>query len=642
MSTQQLDPEAKTLHGTLVAEKYEILSAMASGGMGTVYRARHLQLDRDVAIKLMHARHFDNREYMARFRQEAQKAAGLEHPGIVEVRDFGEDPALGPYLEMEMLEGFSLRELLQAVGPLPIEVVVHCIAECLDALHYAHSRGILHRDLKPANLFVAREGDHFQTKILDFGLAKTILDDNSGSGQETLTKTGIVLGTLTYMSPEHFADFKSVDQRADIYSLSASAFELLTGRPVVSGTSFIQCVDKVSRGLHRQHPAEMRPAIPPELDEVIARGLRQNRDDRYADAGAMRDAILKCVRDPGEAQRTLRRLIVVEDALSKPRYRPPSGEQEDAFDQGFEQGLEDDDPTTLGRPVFDDDDAPTTISTAPRVIAESSVLVEPMADDPLATMPLAGSTLAPSAMSSRPGARRRRKGTLWGAPLWFWASALGLVIVLTSIVIARRPRAAPEPQAPDAANAAGALGSEGQPEDVAANDSRGAHGHPVGLQDVDAASDAAQGDPNFDGANDADPEDGVGSVESGSQPVDPDPDPPEGAEDPDRAIRPAGSEGAGTTRTIRAPRAGSTTSTAVEETSPERASRRTTLDINTIPSSRVFLDGVDTGRRTPVRGLSVSPGRHVVELRVGSASHRYPVIASEGESVRLFRVLPTE
>ena len=226
MAHDPVEPGASTLQGTLVADKYQILGAVASGGMGTVYRARHLHLDRDVAIKLMHARHFDNREYMARFRLEAQKAAGLEHPGIVEVRDFGEDAVLGPYLEMELLSGFSLRELLQAVGPLPIEVVVHCIAECLDALHYAHGKGILHRDLKPANLFVARVGDGFQTKILDFGLAKAILGDSSGAGHETLTKTGVVLGTLTYMSPEHFADFKSVDQRTDLYSLPSVRVEL--------------------------------------------------------------------------------------------------------------------------------------------------------------------------------------------------------------------------------------------------------------------------------------------------------------------------------------------------------------------------------------------------------------------------------
>ncbi|MBK6578210.1 MAG: serine/threonine protein kinase [Sandaracinaceae bacterium] len=615
MAHDPVEPGASTLQGTLVADKYQILGAVASGGMGTVYRARHLHLDRDVAIKLMHARHFDNREYMARFRLEAQKAAGLEHPGIVEVRDFGEDAVLGPYLEMELLSGFSLRELLQAVGPLPIEVVVHCIAECLDALHYAHGKGILHRDLKPANLFVARVGDGFQTKILDFGLAKAILGDSSGAGHETLTKTGVVLGTLTYMSPEHFADFKSVDQRTDLYSLAASAYELLTGRPVVSGTSFIECVDKVSRGLHRQHPAELRPAVSPELDAVIARALRVDPRERFADAEAMRVALLACVRDPGEAQRTLRRLIVVEDALAKPRHRPtPSEQSDDAL--GFRMEATDDDPTVMGKPVFDDDDAPTTIAASPLELAGVTVLVSDSLK-PGAPLPAPFSALdtppasALETLPGRPLSPARRRGipsTLWGAPIWFWAAALGLVIILVAIVLARRPAAQQPAITPPPAPPAQAGGATQAPGPLEGESPAAAHGTTPPAEDATdatAAGQSAQGDhPQGDVA----PTNGSETVV------------------------------ARRTREARAPG----DDTADSTTTAPAAGGATTLDINTIPAARVFLDGVDTGRRTPIRGLVVTPGRHVVELRVGDTSHRYPVVASPGESVRLFRVLPTD
>lgn len=613
MAHDPVEPGASTLQGTLVADKYQILGAVASGGMGTVYRARHLHLDRDVAIKLMHARHFDNREYMARFRLEAQKAAGLEHPGIVEVRDFGEDPVLGPYLEMELLEGFSLRELLQAVGPLPIEVVVHCIAECLDALHYAHGKGILHRDLKPANLFVARVGDGFQTKILDFGLAKAILGDSSGAGHETLTKTGVVLGTLTYMSPEHFADFKSVDQRTDLYSLAASAYELLTGRPVVSGTSFIECVDKVSRGLHRQHPAELRPAVPAELDAVIARALRVDPRERFADAEAMRVALLACVRDPGEAQRTLRRLIVVEDALAKPRHRPtPADQSDDAL--GFRMEATDDDPTLMGRPVFDEDDAPTTIAASPLELAGVTVHVSDSMK-PAAAPPAVFSALdtppaaALETLPGRPPSPARRRGipsTLWGAPIWFWAAALGLVIILVAIVLARRPPAqappgvALPPTSAEPASQPAPLGEAPEEGSPGAAQLPGEAAALPSATEVAVLGDEAQGDI---------------APTPGSETV--------------LARRARG------TRSADDENADSTTTTPA-------AGGATTLDINTIPAARVFLDGVDTGRRTPIRGLAVTPGRHVVELRVGDTSHRYPVVASPGESVRLFRVLPTD
>ncbi|MCA9578308.1 MAG: protein kinase [Myxococcales bacterium] len=625
---------ASNLDGTLVADKYQILQAVASGGMGTVYRARHLQLDRDVAIKLMHARHFDNREYMARFRLEAQKAAGLEHPGIVEVRDFGEDEALGPYLEMELLTGFSLRELLQAVGPLPIDVVVHCIGECLAALHYAHGKGILHRDLKPANLFVARVGDTFQTKILDFGLAKAMLGDTSATSSETLTKTGVVLGTLTYMSPEHFADFKSVDQRTDLYSLAASAYELLTGRPVVSGTSFIECVDKVSRGLHRQHPAELRPSISPEQDAVIARALRVSRDERFADAEAMRVALSACARDPDEALMTLERLVVVDGALSMPRQTVPDASSEGI---GFHLDAGDDDPTLLGRPVFDEDDAPTTVAASPTELEGVTVHVAPSLR-PTPPSPHQEELAQAAALETLPGRplRRRRRipQTLWGAPIWFWAAALGLVIVLVSIVLARRAPdgAVPVGVAPHVAGTDGAsagpathpvehpahqavaIGVVGGPSDT----SPGLTTPGVGDDVAPAAADTvAPGGASEHTASQIQGGQGVGPDVSGDERVDGD------------ASQDAMSDRRPTPRRTE------------QETRPA-AAPTATLDVNTIPSARVFLDGRDTGQRTPLRGLSVSPGRHVVELRVGTTSHRYPVVASPGESVRLFRVLPTE
>jgi hypothetical protein len=265
----------------------------------------------------------------------------------------------------------------------------------------------------------------------------------------------------------------------------------------------------------------------------------------------------------------------------------------------------DDDPTLMGKPVFDEDDAPTTIAASPLELAGVTVLVSDSMK-PVAPQPAPFSALdtppasALETLPGRPHSPARRRGipsTLGGAPIWFWAAALGLVIILVAIVLARRPAAQqpvitvpPAPLAPVGESPAAAAVPEPPTEDGT---------------DATGAGVTEQGD---DPPGDVAPTNGSETV---------------------LARRPRGP---------RAPGEGEPDSTT---TSPA-AGGATTLDINTIPAARVFLDGVDTGRRTPIRGLVVTPGRHVVELRVGDTSHRYPVVASPGESVRLFRVLPTD
>ncbi|MBC8645772.1 MAG: serine/threonine protein kinase, partial [Thermoanaerobaculia bacterium] len=210
---------------------YEIISALGSGGMGEVYRARHTRLGRLVAIKVLPKEFSLDEERLGRFEQEARAASALNHPNIVVVHDIGESAA-GPYIAMELVEGSTLRELL-ASGPLPVKRVLTIAAQAADGLAKAHGAGIVHRDLKPENLMISRDGF---VKILDFGLAKLAAPNLEGSSQMLTapggtprTSAGMVLGTVGYMSPEQ-ASGKPVDHRSDQFSFGSILYEMLSGK----------------------------------------------------------------------------------------------------------------------------------------------------------------------------------------------------------------------------------------------------------------------------------------------------------------------------------------------------------------------------------------------------------------------------
>ena len=208
-------------------EGYEVLGPLGAGGMGDVYRARDSVLKREVAIKVLKPIVSQDPDRLRRFQQEAQAAAALNHPNILAVYQLGTYEG-APYLVSELLEGDTLRQLLQR-GPLPVRKAIDFGVQIAHGLAAAHEKGIIHRDLKPENLFVTKDG---RVKILDFGLAKLKQQPDSDGSEKTLThgtEAGVVLGTVGYMSPEQVRG-KSADNRADIFTFGAVLYEMLTGQ----------------------------------------------------------------------------------------------------------------------------------------------------------------------------------------------------------------------------------------------------------------------------------------------------------------------------------------------------------------------------------------------------------------------------
>src|SRR5512132_1264491 len=213
---------------------YEIVAPLGAGGMGEVYRARDPRLGREVAVKVLPPAFARDRERLQRFEHEARAAGALNHPGITAIYDLGTEDGI-PYLVSELLLGDSLRTVI-AAGPLPPARVADLGVQAAQALAAAHAKGIVHRDLKPENLHLLPDG---RLKILDFGLAKlTATDaparDETGPQLHSITMTGTILGTASYMAPEQVRD-QPVDHRADLFALGAILYELASGEKAFSG-----------------------------------------------------------------------------------------------------------------------------------------------------------------------------------------------------------------------------------------------------------------------------------------------------------------------------------------------------------------------------------------------------------------------
>jgi serine/threonine-protein kinase len=215
------------VEGTVLAGKYALTSKLGQGGMGSVWRAEHVQLRSPVAIKLIDEQIAQNPEALARFMREAQSAALLRSPHVVQILDFGADQGV-PYIAMELLEGESLAARLVRSGRLSPAETAHVLTHVARAVSKAHESGIVHRDLKPDNIFLVQNDEEEVAKVLDFGIAKA----STGFGATTgsATRTGAVLGTPYYMSPEQAEGNKLVDHRADLWALGVIAFECLLGR----------------------------------------------------------------------------------------------------------------------------------------------------------------------------------------------------------------------------------------------------------------------------------------------------------------------------------------------------------------------------------------------------------------------------
>src|SRR6476469_8603534 len=222
-------PPADPLVGHILDEKYRLEERLGVGGMGTVYRARHLLIDRPVAIKVLNKLFVEDEAARTRFRREARAAGRLQHPNAVTVTDFGESQDGFVYLVMELLEGRTLRDVLAKEAPLDVARSVALMLQISAAVAAAHEAGIIHRDLKPANIFVVQHPEvPAVVKVLDFGIAKL--------AAELLDDEGAMIGTPRYMSPEQ-CDGLELTPAADVYSLGCILYEMLTGTVPFSGAT---------------------------------------------------------------------------------------------------------------------------------------------------------------------------------------------------------------------------------------------------------------------------------------------------------------------------------------------------------------------------------------------------------------------
>ncbi len=251
---------------------YRITDRLGQGGMATVFRAYHPNLDRYVAIKVLHAALKEDPTFLARFQREAQIVAKLEHPSIVPIYDFNDHKG-EPYLVMKFIEGETLKSRLRQ-NPLTLSETLHTMTAVAEALTYAHERGILHRDVKPSNVLL----EHGETPYLaDFGLARM-----ASAGESTLSQD-VMLGTPQYISPEQAQGYKDLDAGTDIYSLGVVLYELVVGRvPFNADTPFAIVHDQIFSPLPM--PSKVNPQVPPEVERVLLKALAKNRADRYASA----------------------------------------------------------------------------------------------------------------------------------------------------------------------------------------------------------------------------------------------------------------------------------------------------------------------------------------------------------------------
>jgi serine/threonine-protein kinase len=254
--------------------------------MGTVYLGRDPRINRIVAIKtLALTQEFEGGELQAvreRFFREAETAGRLSHPNIVTIFDAGEEHDLA-YIAMEYLEGKDLTHYLQPGKPLPVEWVVGVIAKVADALDYAHTQGVVHRDIKPANIMY-NEATR-SVKVTDFGIARITASSR--------TKTGMVLGTPSYMSPEQLAG-KHVDGRSDLFSLGVTLFEMLTGQQPFGGESLAALMYQIANNRHPE-VSDLRPDLPACLSPILDKILHKDPDQRYQSGSQFRLALLECV-----------------------------------------------------------------------------------------------------------------------------------------------------------------------------------------------------------------------------------------------------------------------------------------------------------------------------------------------------------
>jgi predicted Ser/Thr protein kinase len=275
--------------GDLVADRYELEELLGSGGMSDVFRARDNQLDRRVAIKILHERYAGDPEYLARFRTEARSVARLSHPNIVTVIDRGDD-AGRQYIVFEHVDGENLKELVQRSGRLPVRRAIELALAVADGLAFAHQEGLVHRDVKPQNVLLSREGE---VKVTDFGIARSLEVEHG------VTQTGTVIGTGEYLAPEQ-ASGKPISPATDVYSLGVVLWEMLAGEVPFKGENFVAVA---LRHVNEPVPSlrEIRPDVSSRLAAAVERSLAKDSAHRFPSMAALASELRACLAE-GEAE----------------------------------------------------------------------------------------------------------------------------------------------------------------------------------------------------------------------------------------------------------------------------------------------------------------------------------------------------
>jgi serine/threonine protein kinase len=266
--------------GELIDGKYQVIRMLGRGGMGIVYEALHVALDKRVAIKFFDSMKATHPKAFLRFHVEARAASRLNHPSLVAVTDYGVSESNHTYLVMDLVDGESLAEYLEKHGQLDYDLAIHIMERLCDALGYAHKQGIVHRDLKPGNIMVSKTDDSLNVYIIDFGVAKMLIEDENFSS--ALTETGEIFGSPFYMSPEQCAG-KKVGPQSDIYSLGCVMYACLAGRPPFMAENVLMTIS-----MHLQDQpikiSSYRSDVPLLLEAIIAKALNKGLSERYQNA----------------------------------------------------------------------------------------------------------------------------------------------------------------------------------------------------------------------------------------------------------------------------------------------------------------------------------------------------------------------
>jgi len=270
--------------------EYRVLAELGRGGMGRVYKALHTKLDRIVAVKVLHQGRVAEPKAIVRFEREMRAVARLAHPNIVQAYDAREIDGT-PALIMEFIDGLDLAEIVRRTGPAAVAEACELIRQAALAMQCGHDHGMVHRDIKPSNLMLARSGE---VKLLDLGLVRPFVEDRGdASSAEEMTGTGQTMGTADYMAPEQTSDSRTVDIRADLYSLGCTFYKLLAGRVPFSGPEYRTTLEKMNAHAHQPAPSvrQYAPDVPEEVARVLDRMLAKDPGDRFTTPAEVAEAL---------------------------------------------------------------------------------------------------------------------------------------------------------------------------------------------------------------------------------------------------------------------------------------------------------------------------------------------------------------